>query len=263
MARHARQLSESGIYHVMLRGINKQAIFLDDEDRERFLSGLAIVKELSDCRILAYCLMTNHVHLVIRTGNEPIGLVIKRLGIRYVGWHNRKHGRVGHLFQDRFASRPVDDDSYLITLLRYVWNNPVEAGLSARPDTYRWSSLHLRGQVGGLVEDADLLEFMDADTLAQIARDPAPAPPGPAWPVPDRERLTDAAASAQVGLICAAFGVLELRALAATRRRRAVAELLGRGLSSRQLARLTGLSQNAILRLARKEASSEAEAFVW
>ena len=68
--------------------------------------------------MLAYCLMTNHVHLVVRTTCEPLAIVMKRLGVRYAGWFNRKYGRVGHLFQDRFRSRRVDTDEYLLTLLR-------------------------------------------------------------------------------------------------------------------------------------------------
>lgn len=263
MARRPRQAGESGIHHVMLRGINRQAIFLDDEDRERFLRNLAVVKEVSGCRILAYCLMTNHVHLVVRVGVEPIGSVVKRLGVRYVRWYNDKYARVGHLFQDRFASRPVDDDAYLLTLLRYVWNNPVEAGIVARPEDYRWSSVRLRGTRGGLVEDADLLALMSPETLAQLLAERAPDSPPPNWPLPEREPLTDADAAVEVGLVCDGFRVIAVRDLPPTRRRRAVVELLERGLSSRQLARLTGLSQSAVLRLARREASAEAAAFEW
>jgi len=86
MPRHARRLAESGVYHVMLRGVNKDAVFLEDEDRERFLHVLGLAKEASGCVVLAYCLMTNHVHLVLQTPGEPISLVMKRLGVRYVGF---------------------------------------------------------------------------------------------------------------------------------------------------------------------------------
>ena len=98
MARRARQRAESGIYHVMLRGVNRDAIFLEDADRERFLRALTLTREASGCRVLAYCLMTNHVHLVLRTGDEPLGAAVKRLCVRYAGWFNHKYGRVGHLF---------------------------------------------------------------------------------------------------------------------------------------------------------------------
>ncbi len=111
MTRQARRLAESGIYHVMLRGVNRDAVFLEDEDREWFLHALAATKEASGSVVLAYCLMSNHVHLILRTPGEAIGKVLQRLGVRYAGWFNRKYGRVGHLFQDRFMSLPVEDDA--------------------------------------------------------------------------------------------------------------------------------------------------------
>ncbi|MGF3998985.1 transposase, partial [Staphylococcus aureus] len=86
MPRQPRQLSDSGIYHVMLRGVNRDAIFLEEDDYERFLRTLALVKAASGCKVLAYCLMTNHAHLVLRATDEPIGAVMKRLGVRYVHW---------------------------------------------------------------------------------------------------------------------------------------------------------------------------------
>lgn len=141
MPRRPRQLAESGIYHVMLRGVNRDAIFLDDEDCSRFLHSLGQAKDASGCSVLAYCLMSNHAHLVLRTGDEPIGAVVKRLGVRYAGWFNRKYGRIGHLFQDRFRSLPVEDDAYFVTLLRYVWNNPLRPG----------SSISLRSTSGAVV----------------------------------------------------------------------------------------------------------------
>lgn len=91
MPRRARPLSQSGIYHVMVRGVNHDAIFLEDEDRERFLVALARTKEASGCRVLVYCLMSNHVHLLLRIGPEPISAVMKRLGVRYAGWFNHKY----------------------------------------------------------------------------------------------------------------------------------------------------------------------------
>lgn len=104
MPRRARRTAGSGIYHVMLRGVNRDPIFLDDEDRTYFLRALKTVRDASGCRVLAYCLMDNHVHLVLRTGAEPLGAVVKRLGVRYVARFNRRYDRVGHLFQDRFKS---------------------------------------------------------------------------------------------------------------------------------------------------------------
>ena len=169
MPRQARQLAESQIYHVMVRGVNRDAIFLEDEDYQRFLDALDQTREASGCVVLAYCLMSNHVHLVLRTPGEPISAVAKRLGVRYAGWFNRKYGRVGHVFQDRFRSLPVETDEYLVTLVHYVWNNPVEAGLVEDPREYPWSSR--RFLVGGssLVDVAALLRLVPSGAFESDA----------------------------------------------------------------------------------------------
>jgi len=254
MARQSRQLSESGIHHVMLRGINRQAILLDDEDREWFLRCVVTVKPLSGCRVLAYCLMTNHVHLVIRTGEEEVGQVMKRIGVRYASWHNRKYGRVGHLFQDRFKSRPVDDDTYLLTLLRYVWNNPVTAGIVKHPHQYKWSSARLLGRPGGVIDEADLLALVPADTLRQLAAAPSPDGWVPTWSAHGRTLLTDSDAAGAVGQICDVLGIAAIDELSPTMQTRAVADLLEHGLSLRQISRLTGLGRGTVARVASQEA---------
>jgi len=179
MPRRARQASSSGIYHVMLRGVNRDPIFLEDEDRERFLLALRAARDASSFAILAYCLMDNHVHLVMQADGEPIGSGVRRVGVRYAGWFNRKYDRVGHLFQDRFKSVPVDDDAHLVALLRYVWNNPVDAGLVDHPDAYRWSSRRMFGRPQGIV-DADLLGRLVATDPLGVDHPPPPLP----WEAP-------------------------------------------------------------------------------
>lgn len=249
MPRQPRQLSESGVYHVMLRGINRQAIFLDDVDRERFLSCLTATKPLSGCRVLAYCLMANHVHLILQTTAEPIGQVVKRLGVRYAGWFNRRHDRVGHVFQDRFKSRPVEDDAYLTTLLRYVWNNPVEAGLTPRPEDYPWSSLRLLGHPDRLVDEQALRALVPATVLTEIAAKRAPAPIDERPITGGPPRQTDAAAAALLRQICGANTVAQFNTLDLTVRHRAIRELRARGVSSLQVASLTGLNERTIRRM--------------
>ena len=90
MSRQARQRSESGIYHIIIRGINKQVIFEDDEDREKFIGYLQYYKEIASYIPFGYCLMDNHIHLLIKEGKEPIGHTMKRIGVSYVAWYNRK-----------------------------------------------------------------------------------------------------------------------------------------------------------------------------
>ena len=121
MPRQERLQSATGIYHVMLRGINKQDIFEDDEDYIQFLKILNGLVDRHDddghilpahCTFYAYCLMTNHVHLLIRERDELISESIKRIGVAYARYYNHKYERNGHLFQDRFRSEPVNSIEY-------------------------------------------------------------------------------------------------------------------------------------------------------
>ena len=140
MPRQAREKSSSGVYHIMLRGINRQDIFYDEEDRLRYIETLEKYKNICKYKIYGYCLMSNHIHLLLREGKEKVSLVMKRIGVSYVYWYNMKYDRVGHLFHDRYRSEKVEDDKYLLTVLRYVHHNPVRAGMVDELTKYRWSS---------------------------------------------------------------------------------------------------------------------------
>ncbi len=246
MARRRRQQSGTGIYHVMIRGVNRDAIFLEEVDYERFLSVLAAVKEASGCIVLAYCLMPNHAHLVLRVSSEPIGDVIKRLSVRYVGWFNRKYQRVGHLFQGRFKSLSVEDDAYLVTLVRYVWRNPVEAGLSGEPQDYRWSSFRFLGSATGLVDEQHLLRLLPDGWRDWPVQKPPP------WDVPGKQGRplthTDAEAAELLCRDCGATNPAEFRALEAVAQQRAISALRMRGVTYETIARLTGSSATSVRR---------------
>jgi len=84
--------------------------------------------------------MSNHIHLVLKEGEEDLGTVFKRIGASYVYWYNWKYNRSGHLFQDRFKSEPVEDDTYFLTVLRYIHQNPIKAGITGNISNYPWSS---------------------------------------------------------------------------------------------------------------------------
>ena len=140
MPRIPRQKSESGIYHIMLRGINQQIIFEDDEDYTKFIDTLEIYKAVSGYKVFAYCLMSNHIHILLKVEKEDIDLIIKRIAGSYVYWYNWKYYRKGHLFQDRFKSEPIENDEYFLTALRYIHQNPVKAGVVEKIDEYEYSS---------------------------------------------------------------------------------------------------------------------------
>jgi Transposase and inactivated derivatives len=124
----------------MLRGNERKCIFYDDEDRTKFLDILFNKKLISEYKLYAYCLMANHIHLLMKENKEDIAVCLKRINISYAYYFNKKYARVGHLFQDRFRSECIDNDQYMLSALRYIHNNPVKSKISAKPDTYTWSS---------------------------------------------------------------------------------------------------------------------------
>ena len=140
MPRNARKKCESGIYHVIVRGINRQNIFHDDEDYQRFLETIGRIKNPDKFELYGYCLMGNHVHLLLHEQKAEIAIIMKRIGISYAWWYNWRYDRVGHVFQDRYKSETVEDDKYLLSLLRYIHNNPVKAQMVREPEEYKWSS---------------------------------------------------------------------------------------------------------------------------
>jgi putative transposase len=141
MPREPRRKSINGIYHIMLRGINRQTIFEDDEDRLRLLETIKRYKDISKFKIYCYCFMDNHIHLLMKETEESISKVIQRISASYVYWYNCKYERCGHLFQERFKSENVDTANYFLTVLRYIHQNPVKAGLSNNVFECKWTSI--------------------------------------------------------------------------------------------------------------------------
>lgn len=141
MVREARRLSETGIYHVIFRGVNRYDIFEEDKDYEKILEMITDLKEIMKFEIYAYCLMSNHVHLIIKEANMgDISQIMQRMLTRYAGWYNRKYERSGILISNRFKSEPVETYEYLLSLSRYIHQNPIKAGISSSIDNYKWSS---------------------------------------------------------------------------------------------------------------------------
>ena len=123
-----------------MRGINRQTVFEDEEDCYKFMHTLKKYREITEYRLYAYCLMGNHIHLLLMEGKESLETVMRKICGSYVLWYYKKHGRVGYLFQDRFKSEPVEDDEYLLTVLRYIFQNPVKAGMVTKVEDYLWSN---------------------------------------------------------------------------------------------------------------------------
>lgn len=134
MARKARERGLTGTYHCIIRGIDKQDIFLDNQDRRKFLKEIVNTKKQHEYKLYAYCLMDNHVHLMIEDTKNNLDKIMQSITIRYSLYFNKKYERVGHLFQNRYLSKVVDNERYLLVLQRYIHQNPPNM------QTYRWSS---------------------------------------------------------------------------------------------------------------------------
>ncbi len=172
MPRFARLVSSTGIYHIMQRGINKTNLFLDQEDKQKYLDTLLRMKEKGEYTVYAYCLMDNHVHILIKEDKEPLSVAIKRIGVSYSYYFNRKYNRVGHLFQDRFRSEPIEDDRYFLACGRYIHNNPVKAGIVNKPEEYTWSSynnfINYATSDGNIVDREFLLGVFSEDKIKAV-----------------------------------------------------------------------------------------------
>lgn len=140
MARKPRVHYPGALYHAMSRGNQGQLIFLDDGDRQRYLNLLKELPRRFGCKLYAYVLMDNHVHLLVEVGNLPLSKIMQNLQFRYTQQYNRRYRKVGHLFQGRYKAILCDRDNYLLELVRYIHLNPIRAGLVRRTDRYRWSS---------------------------------------------------------------------------------------------------------------------------
>jgi REP-associated tyrosine transposase len=151
MARHPRNEVETGVFHVYGRGNEKQDIFRSEADRAIYVRRLGIVTARQQWRCMAYCLMPNHIHLLIETVVPNLGEGMRLLHGAYAQGFNVRHKRVGHLFQGRYGAVPVTDDGQLATTVGYIATNPVAAGLVRRPEDWAWGSHRAMAGDGGAV----------------------------------------------------------------------------------------------------------------
>ena len=140
MSRPLRLEYPGALYHVTARGARQDAIFVDDGDRASLLAILARTVRACDAQVFAYCLMNNHYHFVLRTRLANLAVLMRRLNSVYCLTFNRRHARLGHVFEGRYKAHHVDRDAYLLEVCRYVDLNPVRARLVESPGRWAWSS---------------------------------------------------------------------------------------------------------------------------
>lgn len=141
MARRRRLEVEGGLYHVITRGNDRQDIFHSAEDHQKFLSLVAVQKGKMAFYLYAYCLMTNHIHLLIERQTETLGAIMQRVLTGYSAYYNRRYHHIGHVFQGRHKAILCQSDTYLSRLVRYIHLNPVRAGMVTAAEEHPFSSL--------------------------------------------------------------------------------------------------------------------------
>src|SRR5580704_3487055 len=170
MARKPRIHFAGAFYHVMLRGNGGDNIFFIPEDRKKFLALLSESVDRFNCRIHAFCLMTNHVHLAIQVGEISLSDIIQNISFRYTRMVNKKRNKIGHLFQGRYKAILVDADNYLLYLVQYIHLNPIRAKMVSHPENYRWSShkAYLLGNIEWLTT-SHVLSYFSQDNNKAIS----------------------------------------------------------------------------------------------
>ena len=228
----------------MLRGINGQVIFEDEQDRVKFLDCLKTYKAISGYKVFAYCLMSNHIHLLIKVENEDLDLIIKRIGGSYVYWYNWKYKRRGHLFQDRFKSEPIEDDSYFLTVIRYIHQNPIKGGLCKRIDDYKYSSYNEYIGESNIVDREFCFEIIDEEQFVDFNNE---TNDDICLDIEDGNfRLTDEEAKDIIQKVSKCKNATDFQNLNVDKRDKCLKTLRKKGLSIRQISRLTGVSFNIV-----------------
>lgn len=253
MARQARVFSETGMYHIMFRGLNKQSIFSEKKDYEKMMSIIAKAKEENDMQIYAYCLMPNHVHLFVREARTgDISLIMKTILSHYAGWYNYKYERCGHLFANRYKSIPIEDDSYFLTLARYIHQNPVKAQLSETLQGYEYSSFADYIEKGVGITDTDFLLNMlnDDPYVARKLFLDFNSSDSDSVEFEDSLKLKDIAAKVKITNITGGMKPYEIRNLPREERNALLKKLIEEyKIQKKTLERLTGISQKTMSRL--------------
>jgi len=252
MPRRAREKSSTGIYHVMIRGINKQIVFEDNEDYEKFMRIIKDYKEVSKYEIYAFCLMSNHIHLLIKEGKEELGTVFRRIGARYVYWYNLKYKRSGHLFQDRYKSEAVETDKYFLTVLRYIHQNPIKSGIESDISKYPWSSYKEYLGMNGICDTKFALNFFadnEKKAIPLFHKFNMQENDDKCLESEDRIRINDEEAIKIIMEAVEVENLGQIQNMDKGKRDEVIKKLKDRGLSIRQIERLTGVSFGVIRKL--------------
>ena len=261
MPRQARKKSSTRTYHVVIKGADRQLLFEDVDDYVKYLDFLAYYKQECQFEIWAYCLMSNHVHLLIRHSNEcALETIFRRLNTAYATWYNLKYDRTGFVQNGRFFSAPIEDVPALMNVARYIHYNPVNAGLEQELGAeYPWNSYHdyltKNGEVSGLTDKKFLLDLMGGLGGMQEFHKVNPKDTDEQHLDIDgmRKRMTDDHARQIIYEISECKSVAEFQKLTILLRNQYIRTMHKTGVSGRQINRLTGTSRGMVERILKED----------
>lgn len=251
MGRPPREISPAGLYHITLRGNNKGLLFETEDDRRSFM--LRAIEDFGsrNIELIAWCLMSNHVHLIVSDLENHRGSAIHALTVSYAARFNRIYGRSGHVFQGRYGSSAICDEPYLLEAIRYVHDNPQKAGICPR-DSYLWSS---HRQYLGILDEYSFIDsevtcryFDSATSYAKFMACSSTKPYRPSG-----TRLTEEEAMRLARDVCANLGgcsTSDVAGLPKPLRDEILVELKAVGLSIRQIQMTTRVGEWSIRRAA-------------
>ena len=169
MPRPIRKFSEEKLYHIVLKSINSQTIFENDGDYDYFLKRFSKSCKQYQVKICAYCLMSNHVHLLLKFNDNNLSVLFKSFGAEYVPKYNYFHNRTGSLFKGRYYSKPINDDLYLFSVVRYIHYNPIKAGICVNLEDYKWSSYaEYKKGVDNIVDSSFIWSIMNKNDFDKL-----------------------------------------------------------------------------------------------
>ena len=245
MSRLSRKYSETGVYHILFRGVNQQNIFEEKQDYIKLQEIILDVKEEMDFKIYAYCFMTNHVHLVIHEKNlKDVSLIMKRILTKYARWYNIKYRRSGALIANRYKSVPVEVDEYFLHLVRYVHQNPLKAGIVHDLGKYPYSSYVEYISESDICDTEFVLEMLKVNEFVEFHNVLEELK----FVVSDRTKKTD---EAMIYVIRKRFGIdnpKEISKLEKNKRNEILKELK-QEFPVRQIQRMTDVSRGIISRI--------------
>lgn len=252
MSRPPRVLSDTGLYHIIFRGINRQDLFEENQDYKKLLEIMKKVKEDEQFELYAYCLMTNHVHLFIKEQNMgDIKKIVHKILTRYVVWYNRKYKRSGSLIGNRYKSEPIEDDIYYLALIRYIHQNPTKAGMVHGIEEYKWSSYNDYIQNSNNLTDIEFALDMlseNRNEAIDLFKELHESAEEIDFSISNTKRLSDEQLRRKIYTLTKT-PAHEIAAKPKTERNQILKLLRQNGLTTGQLERLTGISRGIISRV--------------